>query len=364
VTTYPTPGATLEETAVQVLTSQQFAGLITGHVSLATSAQGVQPLRLPTGDAPYYDPFNRATASMTAGVRLRLTTNTRRLHLRLHQLQSYITHPGQWPTVYELRLNENAGRRVSASGGAQFSNGRVDGDPKAVLEINDLPAGSNQVELWLPNTALVTIESVAIDAGAQWAPWPDNRPRLLFHGSSITHGVGADASSESWPAVVGRLAEAQLLNLGWAGSCLISGLASRVVRDQPADFITLELGANVYEGGLLKERTFSSAVHSMLSIVREKHINTPIVVMSPIYAPAWESIAQGDGLTVQQMRILLQQAVVQRLAADRNLHYVSGLDLFGPSDATDLPDGLHPNAAGYTKIGERFHAAAKQILPG
>jgi lysophospholipase L1-like esterase len=34
---------------------------------------------------------------------------------------------------------------------------------------------------------------------------------------------------------------------------------------------------------------------------------------------------------------------------------MSGLDLFNAADAPDLPDDLHPNAAGYRRMGERFY---------
>jgi lysophospholipase L1-like esterase len=37
---------------------------------------------------------------------------------------------------------------------------------------------------------------------------------------------------------------------------------------------------------------------------------------------------------------------------------LDGLALFGPHDVADLPDLLHPNAAGYQRMGERFHAMA------
>jgi lysophospholipase L1-like esterase len=43
---------------------------------------------------------------------------------------------------------------------------------------------------------------------------------------------------------------------------------------------------------------------------------------------------------------------------DANLHYLDGLALFGPDDAGDLPDDLHPNAAGYARLGHRFAAHA------
>jgi hypothetical protein len=32
--------------------------------------------------------------------------------------------------------------------------------------------------------------------------------------------------------------------------------------------------------------------------------------------------------------------------------------LFGPDDLTDLPDLLHPNPAGYQRMGERSHVLA------
>jgi len=51
--------------------------------------------------------------------------------------------------------------------------------------------------------SIVALASLEIDAGAQCAPWPDERIRCVFHGSSITQGVGADASTDAWPAIVG-----------------------------------------------------------------------------------------------------------------------------------------------------------------
>ena len=45
----------------------------------------------------------------------------------------------------------------------------------------------------------------------------------------------------------------------------------------------------------------------------------------------------------------------RRATGDPNLHLLDGPDLFGPEDVDDLPDGLHPNPAGYQRSGERFH---------
>ncbi|MYB39286.1 MAG: GDSL family lipase, partial [Gammaproteobacteria bacterium] len=42
-------------------------------------------------------------------------------------------------------------------------------------------------------------------------------------------------------------------------------------------------------------------------------------------------------------------------------HYVDGLTLFGAADAGDLPDDLHPNPAGYIRMGGRFAPALAEL---
>jgi lysophospholipase L1-like esterase len=50
--------------------------------------------------------------------------------------------------------------------------------------------------------------------------------------------------------------------------------------------------------------------------------------------------------------VLLQKGIAIR--KDSNLSYLDGLKLFNEADVADLPDRLHPNDAGYQRMGERF----------
>jgi hypothetical protein len=60
-------------------------------------------------------------------------------------------------------------------------------------------------------------------------------------------------------------------------------------------------------------------------------------------------------LTMRTLRAAITSVTeVRRGLGDDHLHDVSGLDLFGPADAGDLPDDLHPNDAGNERIAERF----------
>jgi len=344
---------------MQTLTLDRIAPLLDGHVDIRRRANSIQPLRIPSAEAPLYDPFNRWVASAAAGVRLRFVTDSRRIVLSVSQRLVPPTPPAfEARGLYDLYMHGGLARRVLADGGALIDpDGTLSGDEAATATFDDLPAGEKHIELWLPQAATVSITGLAIDAGARLAPWPDPRPRIVFHGSSITHCMEAAGASAGWPAVASRLAGLRHLNLGWGGSCLLSGLAARILRDQPADAVVLKLGINVWPDGALRERTFQDSAHAMLSIIRERHAATPIAMVSPIFSPGREDVGDNGGLSLGRMRDLLAQAVETRRAmGDANLHYLSGLALFGEADAADLPDDLHPNTHGYRRMGERFHA--------
>jgi lysophospholipase L1-like esterase len=184
----------------------------------------------------------------------------------------------------------------------------------------------------------------------------------------------ASGGSHTWPATAARLADVNLTNLGLAGQCHLDQFTARTMRDQPADLISLKCGINPVNGDTLRLRTFGPALHGFLDTVREGHPDTPLLVISPILCPAHEDapgptdstdgkassaaspVAAAQGaLTLNQIRGIITDVVkVRRNAGDTNLHYLDGRELFNEADLDDLPDGLHPNAAGYVRMGERF----------
>ena len=125
------------------------AGLLDGHVDLRRRPGSIQPLRYPFADTLFLDPFTRWVASCSAGVRLRLVSDTRSLRLMATQ-RSFGERQGN----YELYVDGKLRERKPASGGAAIAEGgAVVGDERASIGFEGLAAGKKRLELWLPQTA-------------------------------------------------------------------------------------------------------------------------------------------------------------------------------------------------------------------
>jgi hypothetical protein len=237
---------------MQSLPVESLHELLDGHVDLVQVTEGLQPFRYPVRDAFMLDPFTAWAGASTAGVRLRIRTDSTMIRISTQQCQAFMKEPDELPRNFELYVDGALAQRGVAEGGSFMSplSGET-GQRAASLVFAGLRSGNKTVELWFPQATTQVVASVQIDEGARWQSWPDTRRRVLFHGSSVTQGMQALGSSGAWPAVAAELANVRSINLGWAGSCLLSGNVARQISEQVVDGIVLELGINVWDGGLL-----------------------------------------------------------------------------------------------------------------
>lgn len=357
-----------------------------GALDLETTQAGVMPRRLPAWTKEQYqDPSVYGVTVMPSGVRLVFRTDARELELDVLTSTGRLeTDPHPRPTgMLDLLVDgAMAARRQAPLGNVLWMAGpgipqRLTPGEPGTVRFADLPAGMKTVEVWLPQQTPTELVELRAD-GEVLAPLPDGRRRWVHHGSSLSHCIEADGPTGTWPVVAAALGGVEVLNLSQAGNALLDPYVARTIRDTPADLISLKVGINIVSLCAFRRRTFGPAVHGFLDTIRDGHPDTPLLLISPVSCPALEETpgptstgpdgkitALGDpadvargALTLTVVRAELARIAAARQAHDPHLHYLDGRELLGPGETDDLPDGLHPTAAAYRRMGKRFAAHA------
>ncbi|MEV4810941.1 GDSL-type esterase/lipase family protein [Micromonospora avicenniae] len=364
--------------------------LVRGAAEVEVTPRGIRPHRLPAWVREQFpDGQLLSMESQPSGVRIVFQTTASAFDLVTHPTSIAYTgaqRPRGRIDVYadgELIVRDvlDGGDRIEVdltSGQTALHAGEAH-----TTRVSDLPAGRHRIEVWLPHNE--TIELIELRADAPIEPDDARMPLWVHHGSSISHGSNALAPSEIWPAVAARHAGVELRNLGLGGSAFVDPFLARVIRDAPADYISVKLGINVVNLDAMRLRAFVPAVHGFLDTIRDGHPEVPLLLISPLFCGVHEDtpgpgaidpasigtdqvrfVATGTPGDVNLGRLTLQvirrelRSLTDRRAADRNLHYLDGTSLYGPADANELPlpDGLHPSPEAHQRIGTRFAAYA------
>jgi len=296
-----------------------------GCVSLQTESKWVSPWRIPYKKRDFYPFLNQGVAHATPGVRLCFSTDSKKLQIKFSTQDANAN-----PTCLDVLVNDKLYMETDLTA------------DDMILKI-DTPKGMNDFIIYLPTDKPVWLDSVSIDDDADIITTRrPSYPRWLHYGSSISHASGA-RPIRAWPIQVARKLNLNLRDFGFSGNCQSEPMMGRLLRDLPADYITLKLGINSH-GGALSERTFAPNVIGLIQLIREKHPKIPLGIISPIYCPERENEKGGSGLSLEDMRDILEGIVKTcQKYGDSNIYYTSGLDIFAETDIEFLPDGLHPD---------------------
>jgi hypothetical protein len=363
--------------------------ILRGALELEATAHGLLPHRLPRWAREQCpDPQLMMVEAQPSGVRLVFSTAATMIELdTLRTYRVYTGMPARPDGVYDLLVDGTLAAQASVAGGnamaINLATGTVDTTPglPGTVRFAGLPARSKLVEIWLPYNE--TTELVALRSDAPVFPVAaTGRDIWLHHGSSISHGSDAASPTSTWPALAAASRGWDLVNLGFGGSALLDPFVARVMRDTPADCISVKMGINLVNLDVMRMRAFGPAVHGFIDTIREGHPHTPLLIVSPILCPIHEhtpgptlpdvnALREGvlrfraagkaaeksaGKLTLSTVRAELQRIVAQRSSTDSQLFYLDGRELFGEADAAamPLPDNLHPDAAAHRIMGERF----------
>ncbi len=306
-----------------------------GAVSVQCEKDFFAPWRIKFDKLELFPFLNIKTQGMApSGVRLCFTSNTKYVKISLHE-----TFPNQ---KFDFYADDQLVEEVL-----------LDESTKQYM-FKKLPEGMKNITIWLTLGVPCMIKNISVEEGSVIRKTYVNQKRWVHYGSSISHSVRAKTPSTSWPALVSRFKNLHLTNLGFGGNCILDPMMGKVIRDLPADIITLKLGINCVDGRL-SDRSFEPCAIGLIETIREKHLLTPIVVISPIINPPRETKKGISNLCLMDMRIILCQMVEKfKKYHDENIYYVNGLDIFGEEHLCYMQDQLHPDAEGQLPLALNF----------
>lgn len=366
--------------------------LVHGAAELERTAAGLRPHRLPAWARARGDAQLQLVEAQPAGVRLVFTTTAARVTLTALATRFGLAGvppraPGVFDAVVDGVLVGSASLSHAVTVTMDLGTGRsttVAADPGAMsFDLGADDGRRRRVELWLPHVE--SVELISLTADAPLDPVPPAARTWVHHGSSISQGSNAATPAGTWVSIAARSAGVGPVNLGFGGSALLDPFVARVIRDSPADLLSVKMGINIVNADLMRRRAFAPALHGFLDTIRDGHPDAPLLLITPLHCPIHEDTpgpgafdlaalargvtrfrATGDPaevaagrLTLTVVREDIERVFRDRAATDPQLFLLSGLDLYGPGDAGThpLPDALHPDAATHRLIGERFAAA-------
>ncbi len=336
---------------------------------------GLQPVRVAKSWRDKWPAKTARRAMSAAGVAARFRTNSTKLVFRVTFIDAPDSPPASpasgWersrPPYFSLYRN---GKYVSSMAGLTHF------EQQDVMIYDDTEfAEEAEIQVLLPfyyrNAELIIhgigVEEHAILQGAL----QDHRPRVFFHGDSITQGHGVTSPRETYVWQVADKLDCVAINFGFGGTAWADNIvAQTIVSRSDWDILVIMLGTNSFagtdaEGKSETANQYAEKYDAFLATIRAAAAQKPILCVTPILNRAdLESGGNQNGERPELYRKGIEGVVRERQSTDANLHLADGLRMVNDPLFLLVTDRVHPNDAGMHRIAEGVGAALKPLLAG
>ena len=287
----------------------------------------------------------------TAGVRIRMRTNTGALSLR-----------AKFPK-FSIRTNMTM---FTAHGISTYVNGQcwsaripgADGGDAELLLFDGVAQEMREICLYLPLYGSVEVLEVGVDEGAAFetpAPFAVEKP-VVFYGTSITQGGCASRPGLSYQAMLTRALNLDYANYGFSGK----GKCERVVAERLAE---IDAGCYVLDVGQNSSvEEMEERFQPFLEVLREGCPEVPLLATTPIFYNA-ELWSTGFQAGVGRKREIIRSSVqVRQEAGDKGVFLLEAKDYLSGEFSDGAVDGGHPNDLGFERMANSMRPVLAKIL--
>lgn len=333
---------------------------------------GLQPVRVPKIWRDRWPAHTARRGKSAAGMALRFRTDSKKLALRVTLVDSpdapdnpAVGWERSRPSFFSLYRDGKYISSVAALTVFSQQDVTIYADPEL--------SGEAEIQVLLPFyylNAEIIIHAVGIDPAAKMTrAAPDRRPRVLFHGDSITHGHGVTSPRETYPWQVAEKLGCVPLNYGFGGSAWADNVVAQTIASRTDwDVLTIMIGTNSLigadsAGNLETAAEYAEKYDAYLGTIRAAAPTKPILCITPILNRA--DLKRGGNQNDERPELYrdrITAIVRRRQQSDAHLYLLDGLALIDDPLYLLVTDNVHPNDAGMHRIAEGVAAALKPIL--
>ncbi|MFC3800200.1 SGNH/GDSL hydrolase family protein [Cohnella sp. GCM10012308] len=313
--------------------------------------------RLPLAPAWPIRPEIDRLANFPTGAQIRFRTNSAKLavRVRLFGRAEYAQLSPIAQCGIDCYLGPQGSQRYVCS--TKF---HYDDEAYESLLFENQDASEKEVTLYLPLYQGIHSLEIGLAPDATAAPFTGfaSDKKVVIYGTSIVHGAGASRPGMAYPNQLSRRLPIEFVSLAFSGNAQgepeLASLATEI--DEPA-LLVLD-----YEGNTPSTERLGETLPAFISIYREVHPATPILVVSQIRMGREAFVPLFD--TERRRRLTLQRDIVQRLrdAGDTQVFFLSGEDMLGEDYGECSADSVHPSDLGYARMRDCLLPAFASLL--
>lgn len=221
--------------------------------------------------------------------------------------------------------------------------------------VKNMKPGNKECLLYLPAFSIVDSVNIGVTPGCYVRPIENPfRHRVMFFGSSFTHGASAARPGTAYPLLFERTTGLHTPALGMSGNSKLQQSYARVLADTPADAFIFDAFSNP------SAREIHENFGPFLKTIREKHPTTPIIFMQTIYRERRNFDTKVDEFERAKMEAACEE-VENAMKTDPNVFFIVPDAVVDHEETTD---GTHPSDLGYHRWLESISPRILEILSG
>lgn len=325
--------------------------------SVLTQPFSVHGLMAPTEEEPFFHRIPRSVAEQvnpgvshlyrqSTGGRVRFRTDSSRIAVRVKLLEYSKNAKFSLLFVAGMDLYLDGKFRKILPPPADLQDSYT-----AIVELGETKM--QDVLIHFPAYGSVISLEIGLDADAALlAPKPYRvTTPVVFYGSSITHGSSTSRPGNSYPNVLSRRLDCEILNLGFSGNALGEQTIAEYIAALPMSVFVCEYDHNS------PNAEFLAQTHEpFYRTIRRKNPDLPVIFMS-------RPRARFNDEEEAKRREVVRKTYHDAKAAGENVYFVDGagiLNIFGGDDGTI--DTIHPNDLGFACIAKALCDVLETIL--